>query len=49
MDAGGTSFAPSSGEVATMDTFFVRKQLVVGALFLVFLETCVMLVRMVAR
>jgi hypothetical protein len=32
-----------------MDTFFVRKQIVVGALFFVILELCVMAVRVLAR
>jgi hypothetical protein len=45
----GTSLAPSPGEVHAMDTFFVRKQIVVGALVLVVIEMCITVVRVFAR
>ena len=45
----GTSLAPSPGEVHAMDTFFVRKQIVVGFVLLVVVEMCVTVVRVFAR
>jgi hypothetical protein len=49
VDADGTSLAPFTGRGATMDTFFVRKQIVVGFVLLVVIEMCVTVVRLFAR
>jgi len=47
--ARGTAVAPLPGEGTSMDTFFVRKQLIAGGILLVCIEVGFMVIRALAR
>jgi hypothetical protein len=47
--ARGTTVAPVPNEGTSMDTFFVRKQLIAGGILLVCIEVGFMVIRALAR